>query len=377
MLRGEHRISMVSPQNKKQFGKRITVLGLALVLALVPVTAQAATLEDQIRDLNSDIKNKQVQAKQLKSEGDSIESEVASLAVRIDQIAAQIKLNKIKSEQLNEDIIKAKDQLALKKQVLDENVRVIYQESKISPLEMLASSKSFSEYVDRQQYLDTLKDHVQEAAKAVQRQKDELDKQQVELEAAIASQKTQEGSLAAAKSQQAALLSQKRSAQTETENNIGQQKQKLEGLYAERAARDAATGITTIVGDASNGGYPWANACTAFNSGCVDPYGYYFRQCVSYAAWYRINLGGGVYKPYRWGNAADWISRAPSDTNPTVGSLVVWPAYSEPGIGEAGHVAVVIGVNGGTIDLAEYNWRPFSYTTRYGVPAGGAKRYIH
>lgn len=355
MLRGEHRISMVSPQNKKQFGKRITVLGLALVLALVPVTAQAATLQEQINAANAAAAANQAQANELKSKGDTLANKLAEIQAQSDAIRSQITANKAKAQKLTQDINDAKDKLALKKQVLDENVRVIYQESKVSPLEMLASSKSFSEYVDRQQYLDTLKDHVQEAAKEVQRQKEELEHQQSDLEIAIKKQSDLSQALAIQQNEQASILASTRGDEARYAEQAKANSAKAEELKKQQAAILASSfGGIPSGGSPCGGGYP-AKWCNAPMDTIVDSWGMYNRECVSYTA-FRV-ASSGRYMPY-WGgrgNAKQWPGNAsaagiPVDGNPRVGDVAITMA------GPYGHAMYVEAVNGNSITVSQYNF---------------------
>jgi uncharacterized protein YgiM (DUF1202 family) len=95
--------------------------------------------------------------------------------------------------------------------------------------------------------------------------------------------------------------------------------------------------------------------------GGVDPWGFYWGQCVSYVAWQvRSNTSHSsfqnIYNGVHFGNANNWASAARSlgitvNNTPTVGS-VAWRSS-----GSAGHVAYVTAVHAnGTIDVAEYNF---------------------
>lgn len=131
--------------------------------------------------------------------------------------------------------------------------------------------------------------------------------------------------------------------------------------------------------------YPYKYA----SSSGVDPWGFYYRQCVSFVAW-RMNRDAGTTRaPYafsnwmsggRWGNAANWDDNARAlgykvNTTPAVGAIAQWDAW-EGGAYGYGHVAYVEHVNSdGTINLSEYNWgTPLGYGERYGKRAA---RYIH
>lgn len=124
------------------------------------------------------------------------------------------------------------------------------------------------------------------------------------------------------------------------------------------------------------------------SNGGVDPWGFYWGQCTSYAAWkVRTTTSWASFQNYidgvHFGNAENWGSAARQlgitvNTTPTVGSI----AWSTAG--SAGHVAYVTGVNSdGTINVSEYNFRvPEGYGTRSHVDwraggSGGFTGFIH
>lgn len=127
-----------------------------------------------------------------------------------------------------------------------------------------------------------------------------------------------------------------------------------------------------------------------------DPWGLYFRECTSFAAW-RINVQMGYKEgqPYpftvgtqgiglfgdggRWGETLG--SKYPVDMTPKVGAVAWWgPWFSSPSTSteEYGHVGIVGAVNpDGTVVIEEYNWGyNHNYHTRT-IPAGDVSGYIH
>ncbi|GAA3954645.1 hypothetical protein GCM10023085_41390 [Actinomadura viridis] len=113
----------------------------------------------------------------------------------------------------------------------------------------------------------------------------------------------------------------------------------------------------------------------------ADPWLFYKRECVSWAAW-RIRQRLGVdftnsYRGVHWGNANNWDNAARSagvrvDGTPKVGSIAQWNA------GTYGHVAYVARVNSdGTVLLEEYNkGGTHNYQTRT-VTKGSVENYLH
>ncbi len=140
--------------------------------------------------------------------------------------------------------------------------------------------------------------------------------------------------------------------------------------------------------------YPYANSCTEFTSSCVDPWGFYYRQCTSYVAW-RMNRDAGTTEspysfhnymeadnyvdPNRWSNAGHWGQHGQDlgievNNTPAVGAVAHW-GYDEVG-GGYGHVAYVESVNAdGSANISEYNYASgYGYGTRNNI---SAPRYIH
>lgn len=86
----------------------------------------------------------------------------------------------------------------------------------------------------------------------------------------------------------------------------------------------------------------------------VDPNGYFYRNCTSYAAWKMQSLGytgnlRGLGSAKSWDNNA--LSRGLKvDNSPRIGDVAVWE------FGDYGHVAVVEKVNtDGSVYISEYN----------------------
>lgn len=139
--------------------------------------------------------------------------------------------------------------------------------------------------------------------------------------------------------------------------------------------------------------YPYPTAPRCGIEGCVaDPWGFYKRQCTSYAAWKMNEAGINFYNAMsgpngagnwnnKFGNATNWNDQAREigmavDNTPRYGDIAVF----EPGDNFAsslGHVSFVESVNSnGTINVSEYNFSPaHGYGTRSNI--AGTREYIH
>jgi GH25 family lysozyme M1 (1,4-beta-N-acetylmuramidase)/surface antigen len=129
--------------------------------------------------------------------------------------------------------------------------------------------------------------------------------------------------------------------------------------------------------------YPFKNN----NPGDVDPWGFYYRECVSFVAW-RINntlgipftndMTGPNGKKGHWGDGRHWDENARQigykvTRTPKVGAVAQWNK------GNLNHVAFVAEVSSDqkTVTVEEYNWDVrHGYGTRQ-VPVDRIDNFIH
>lgn len=106
----------------------------------------------------------------------------------------------------------------------------------------------------------------------------------------------------------------------------------------------------------------------------VDPWGYFYRECVSFVASRLKNMGVSADLFSHLGNGADWVNASvPHSKTPKVGDVAVYGAGSEFG----NHVAMVTGVQGDKISGEEYNWSgDGQYHTYNGRKASGATTFL-
>jgi peptidoglycan hydrolase CwlO-like protein len=339
------------------------IAALLTVVAVFARSAKADQFDAQINALNAQISQNQAAANQKAAEANTLANKVALLNNQI--AAAQAALNKtnVQINQTNAEIDAANKDLDHQKAILKDNLRTIYKQGEVSPIEVVASSKDLSDFVAQQEYLSAIKQKIDENLKKIDALKKELDAKKSDLVSLQTDQQAQANNVAAQRAEQANLLAQTQGDEAKYQQGVAASKQALQGVYAARAAIDAANHVNVSVG--GTGGYPYANA----TPDVPDPWSFLTRECTSYAAWKRRAMGRTPY-PYMWGNAGNWPG---SYVSPTVGAVAVFP----PGVGGAGgvgHVAIVEKVNGnGTMDVSEYNWRPYQYSYRSGVPIAGVK----
>ncbi len=367
----------------------ITTLVLGGLLAagtLIGGTVKADQFDDQINSLRQQNAANQAQSDSLAATAASYKQAVDALNQRIASLQAAIDATQAKIDVLNQQITEAQAELDHEKKVLGENIKTMYLEGDVSTLEILASSRDLSDFVNKQEYRNSVSNKVKSSVDKINVLKAELQKQQAEAASLLKDQQTQQAELQQSQSQQTAMLNYTEGQKAAYDAQISAANSQISQLRAQQAAYYAAYsrrgGVSGYgVGEAGNGGYPseWAYAT---QDTILDNWGMYNRECVSYVAW-KIASTGRYMPGWGWasrGNASQWPAAA-SDSGisqgntPRVGSAVVWNAYA--GLGPLGHVAYVELVNSdGSIEVSQYNFVHGQFS-RMHVNAGIASSLIY
>lgn len=361
----------------KQTLAAVFITGLLATSAIITPLVQADQFEEQINALNAQSAVTRGSLDQLGAEAASLQDTINRLQAEITTLQQQITANQVQRDATIAKIVEAEAELERQKELLGENIKAMYLEGQISTLEMLASSKDLSEFVDREQYRNTVKSKIKSTLDRINALKIELDEQKRTLEKLIADQQAIQSKLSAQQAEQNRLLSLNQAQQADLDAQIKANNAKVADLKRQQQAAIAAAARRYGVGiqpSSGNGGYPaiWANAP---QDSLVDSWGMYNRECVSYTAFKVAN--SGRYMPY-WGgvgNAYEWPGNArragiPVDSTPRVGSV----AYMD--IGYYGHVMYVEAVYGdGRILVSQYNWSPGAYSEMV-IPSSGLL-FIH
>lgn len=339
------------------------VVVIALVMASTTLTTPrvlADQFDAQINALNQDSSTKRASVAQLGSEAASLTDTITKLQTQIDALQAQINANQAKQADLQSKIDQAQKDLDTQKKLLGADIKQMYVDGQISTLEMLASSKDLSEFVDKQQYRNAVQDKIKGTLDKITALKLQLKQQKDEVEKLLTDQQTMQAQIAAQQSQQNQLLSANVDQQNTLNSQIKQNSQQVAQLRAQQAAANARlfSGANVVLGgacDTSHGDTypsPW---CSAAQDSMIDSWGMFNRECVSYTAWKVAE--SGRYMPY-WGgvgNANQWDDDAraagiPVDSTPRAGDVAIKNS------GPYGHAMYVESVNGdGTINISQYN----------------------
>lgn len=361
-----------SKKNKRILSGVFSVaLGLVFIAGFVAAPlVRADRFEEQIQQLRIENDKKQGQVDALQIEASNLQETINQLQVQIDGLQSQIVTNQVKNDKLQDEIEVAQVELDKQKKLLGENIKAMYLEGQISTLEMLASSKDLSEFVDKEQYRDSVKTKIKVALDKVTDLKAQLKTQKEQVEKLLKEQQLLKNQVASQQSQQTRLLNMNQAQQAAVDAEIKDNFGKIAELKKQQAienARRFGGGAGTVGG----GGYPWGGATCAHNGSLDGPCpnydwsvngsiwnfatgGYGYRNCTDWAAWRVMSTGRNL--PAGLGHAKTWAIRAggsygyPVSDNPSEGAV----AINENG--NYGHVMYVESVGGdGSIVVSDYN----------------------
>lgn len=323
----------------------------------------ASHLSDEISSLQEQNSENKAASNALAAEASSYQDAIDKLEAQINGLQQAIVANQQKSNELQIQIDANQKELDYQKYVLGQNVKAMYLEGQISTLEILASSKNLSEFVDKEQYRLSVQNKVRDTVDKITKLKLELEQQQRALESLIADQERQRQDLATVKSEQSQLLAYTAGQKAVFDSQIKTNNAKITDLKRQQAIENARLfGSTPGTGANCGGGYPGSAPGPWGPWGCnypldynIDNWGMYNRECVSYTA-FKV-AASGRYMPY-WGgrgNAKLWDDNAraagiPVDNNPRDGDVAI------SNNGYYGHSLYVEQVSDdGSIYVSDYN----------------------
>lgn len=312
----------------------------------------ADRFDDQINALNRDTDKKQVAQDQLGAQASSISDQISRLQNRINSIQNRIDTLNGQINELKRQIKVAEDELVVQRKILGEIIRQMYVKDDVSTLEMLASSSNLSEFFDKQQYRESVRNKIKNSVDKITTLKVQLKSSKDKVEKSLNEQKTLRGEILAQRNEKDRLLGLNLSQQRALEKQMQKNNQKVQELRRAQAIENSKHGSGLIVGSRAGGGYP-AYLANAPQDSLIDPWGMYNRECVSYTAWKVYQRFGKNAMPY-WGgvgNANQW----PGNTNrkfktPKPGDVAIayWGPY--------GHAMFVERVSGSQVYVSQYNY---------------------
>jgi len=346
-----------------------------ILIQIIPKVS-ADQYDDKINALQQDIAKYQAEGARLNSEAATLQSALAQLANQKAAIQTQINISQAKYDKLVIQITDTEQKIKDNKDALGTIIANMYVDGNITPIEMLASSKNISDYLDKQEYHSSIRDQLSSTIAKVKELKVQLDKQKVDVETVLADQQSQKASLVAKENENQDLLSRTKGEEAGYQQLISDSQAQIAEAKATQAiinSRYNSTGGFTLVDSGSLVDYPWDSSncpmwgylSTIGSDGSGgDGHGYGCRQCASYVAW-RFAKETGLYPS--WGNAVNFTASAIAAGYPEGSAQAGSIAVMDPGkAGQSyGHVAWVEAATGdGKIMVSQYN---YDYGQGYGM----------
>jgi len=347
-------ISGLSSSKRLLLGSVCASLVVLAVGAVVVPKIYADALQDQIEQLEAEANRDQTAVDALLLEAKSFEDAIASLQGQITILEQNIATNQARQDDLKARIAVKQKDLDAQRKVLGDDIKAMYVDGQLTPIEMLATSKNLNDYVDTSTYREAVQRKVQTTLKEIAKLQNQLQDQKLEVDKLLAAQRVQQEQLSTDRSRQNELLAYN-SGQREAFNaKIKANQDKITDLQAKQAALNlqgaSRVNITgnerggACDGGSGNGGYALAsgvagNVCEAPKDAIRDWAGIENRECTSYAYWYFKRVAGNADFTAS-GDAKYWVttSNYPVNNYPKANSIGVKTE------GQWGHVVIVLAV---------------------------------
>lgn len=335
---------------------------------LVGGRVKADQFDSQINALQQQNSGLQAQSDSLAASAASYQQAIDALSSQINSLQQDIVNTQNQIDALQQQISVAQAQLEQQKAVLSENIKTMYLEGDISTLEVLASSKDLSDFVNKQEYRNSVANKVKDSVDKINELKVQLQKQQAEQQGLLDAQQKQQTQLQTQESKQAQLLAMTEEQKASYDQQISANNSQIMSLRAQQAALNRSLGGVPSAGDPGHGGYPavWNNAP---QDSMIDSWGMFNRECVSYTAW-KVYQTFGINSQYGFGNANQWPGNAQRagisiGSTPRAHSVAIW------NVGYYGHAMWVEAVNGNTIYVSQYNYDYQGHYSEMSISASG------
>ncbi len=340
--------------------------------------AELDNLQQQINNYSSIISQKQQEAGSLQAQIAMIDASLSKTKVEIEKTQTNIDKNQLEIDDTQAKINDKQKEMDKKKDVLKACIQTTYEQGKQSTLEMLVSSDNLSDFMDQVEYVSVVEDKTKGIYDEVKQIKDQLtkyrkdlDNKRQELVKLKDEKETEQNNLQAQIANKQTILDKTNGEEASYQNMLSQANEQARQAQSEIAAAFGSDLTGGGSGYYGSGNYPWTD-WRLYPSSCADPWGFYYRQCTSYAAWKWSTVGRQV----TWrGDAREWAGNARArgytvNTNPTIGCIMVYTG------GDYGHVAYVEDVRGGQIKISDYNRAAVETYGEMWTSASG-KYYIH
>lgn len=329
-------------------------------------TVNADQYDAQIEAIKQKVAGYQNEANELRSKADTLQNTLAQLSADKSGIQAEIDLYQTQYDKLVQEIKDTQSRIDDNKKTSGELIVRSSMSDDVPLIVRLAASNNLADYVEGEASRTSVRDSIVKKTEETEKLKKQLVTKQAEVKKVLDDQKLKRDELASKEATQQQILAQTRGDEAAYKNMISSSQAeigKLQQQQDELKNRKPGSASGTYVSVGGSGGYPYANVpYPCWSMSCADPWGLFYRECVSYVAWKVSSIGrgvknfGGAGHAYQWPSTTAGYTSQKSGSNPSVGDAAVLDAY-EGGASWTGHVMYVERVNADkSIRVSEYNW---------------------
>lgn len=254
MTKKFHRIAVKHKERATKCIVALFILGGLASLVLPSMMSvsdvYADRLQSQLDDIEQEIESSEAHADNLHQEAATLKEAISQIESDAANLERQIKQSRLEKKDLDRKIEDTKEKIAQNQDVLASTVSDLYVDNTMTPIEMLASSNSIGDYVDKQEYRNAVRDQVAVAINTIKDLREELEEKSVAVTEVLARQSSQEKQLVAKKKEQSELLAQTQGQERKYKERVNNLKEERESTMAaiEEAMRQAAASESGSVG---------------------------------------------------------------------------------------------------------------------------------
>ncbi|MBX6395419.1 MAG: peptidoglycan DD-metalloendopeptidase family protein [Alicyclobacillaceae bacterium] len=225
-------------------GVSAVLAGILLTGAVVPAArADVADSQRQLEEIRAKHQNTAAQIQQLRSRAVTLQEQLQQLQdqlhhteQQIAELQGQLRTLDAQIADTQAKLIAAEEQLQRRQNLLNQRLRAMYEDGTVSYLEVLLSSTSFTDFVDRMYALSLIAQQDRKLLEETKRKRDEVNALKNQLEA---QRQQQQASLAALSEAQRQMNAQKQMQQEQLQQVQQAQRQEEQEYAREQAVMDA------------------------------------------------------------------------------------------------------------------------------------------
>jgi peptidoglycan hydrolase CwlO-like protein len=192
---------------------RVGLIALSVLFAVVVPLQMvqktfADTYDDQIAAIQTQIDAANAQSAALASQASTYATAVAQLQAQEATIQGQIDLSQAQSDKLTAEIADTQQKIVDDQSALGQTLATLYVDGTTTPLEMIASSKSISDYLDKEQLRKSVTDQLSSTISQITTLQTQLTQQKTDITRVLGNEQASQAALAAAQQQQQDLYNE-------------------------------------------------------------------------------------------------------------------------------------------------------------------------